>query len=148
MRERDFKALEFDKVVALVTGFAVSEPGRRRAAAIHPSSDLIEVARRLRTTAELVGLRSRSGGVPIDDFVDQRELMLAVAPEDAVLGGEALLKIRDFVISARTTEPFLRSRVEALPYLGAIVRNLVAPTELAAPHPLALAADRGLLHDA
>src|SRR6266851_2914956 len=148
MRERDLKALEFDKVVALVTEFAVSEPGRRRAAAIHPSPDPAEVAQRLRTTAELVGLRSRSGGVPIDDFLDQRELMLAVAPEDAVLGGEALLKIRDFVIAARSAEAFLRSRVEALPHLGAIVRNLVAPKELADALLRALAEDGGLLDDA
>ena len=148
MRERDLKALEFDKVVALVTAFAVSALGRQRAAAIRPSSDLAEVARRLRTTAELVGLRSRSGGVPIDDFVDQRELMLAVAPEDAVLGGEALLKIRDFVIAARTAEAFLRSRVEALPHLGAMVRDLVAPKELADALLRALAEDGGLLDDA
>jgi DNA mismatch repair protein MutS2 len=148
MRERDLKALEFDKVVALVTGFAVSDPGRRRAGSVRPSPDPTEAAQRLRTTAELVGLRSRSGSVPIDDFIDQRELMLAVTPEDAVLGGEALLKIRDFVIAARTAEAFLRSRVEALPHLGAIVRNLVAPKELADALLRALAEDGGLLDDA
>ena len=86
---------------------------------------------RLRTTAELAELRARSGGVPLDEFADQHELMLAVAPEGAVLAGEALVRIRDFVIAARTAEAFLRSRVEALPHLGAIVRDLVAPKELA-----------------
>ena len=148
MRERDLKALEFDKVVAIVTGFAVSEPGKRRVAALHPSSDVAEVRERLRTAAELVELRSRSGGVPIDDFVDQRELMLAVAPEGAVLGGEALVQIRDFVIAARTAEAFLRSRVEALPHLGTIVRNLVAPKELADALLRALADDGGLFDEA
>jgi DNA mismatch repair protein MutS2 len=148
MRERDLKALEFDKVVALITGLAVSEPGRRRAAALRPSTNPYEVRARLRTTAELVELRSRSGGVPIDDFVDQRELMLAVAPEGAVLGGEALVRVRDFVIAARTAEAFLRSRVEALPHLGAIVRDLVAPKELADALLRMLADDGGLLDDA
>ena len=123
MRERDLKALEFDKVVALITELAVSEPGRRKAAALRPSTDPDEVRARLRTTAELAELRARSGGVPIDEFADQRELMLAVAPEGAVLAGEALVRIRDFVIAARTAEAFLRSRVEALPHLGAIVRE-------------------------
>jgi DNA mismatch repair protein MutS2 len=148
MRERDLKALEFDKVVALITGLAVSEPGRRRAAALRPSTDPDEVRARLRTTAELVELRSRSGGVPIDEFADQRELMLAVAPEGAVLGGEALVRVRDFVIAARTAEAFLRSRVEALPHLGAIVRDLVAPKELADALLRMLADDGGLLDDA
>ncbi|MGO9268588.1 MAG: endonuclease MutS2 [Candidatus Binataceae bacterium] len=148
MRERDLKALEFDKVVALITDLAVSEPGRRKAAALHPSTDPDDVRARLRTTAELAELRARSGGVPIDDFVDQRELMLAVAPEGAVLGGEALVKVRDFVIAARTAEAFLRSRVEALPHLGAIVRDLVAPKELADALLRMLGDDGGLLDDA
>jgi DNA mismatch repair protein MutS2 len=148
MRERDLKALEFDKVVALITELAVSEPGRRKAAALRPSTDPDDVRARLRTTAELAELRARSGGVPIDDFVDQRELMLAVAPEGAVLGGEALVKVRDFVIAARTAEAFLRSRVEALPHLGAIVRDLVAPKELADALLRMLGDDGGLLDDA
>ena len=148
MRERDLKALEFDKVVARITELAVSEPGRRKAAALRPSTDPDDVRARLRTTAELAELRARSGGVPIDDFVDQRELMLAVAPEGAVLGGEALVKVRDFVIAARTAEAFLRSRVEALPHLGAIVRDLVAPKELADALLRMLGDDGGLLDDA
>jgi DNA mismatch repair protein MutS2 len=148
MRERDLKALEFDKVVALITELAAAEPGRRKAAALRPSTDPTEVRARLRTTAELMELRTRSGGVPIDDFVDQRELMLAVAPEGAVLGGEALVKVRDFVIAARTAEAFLRSRVETLPHLSAIVRDLVAPKELADALLKMLADDGGLLDDA
>jgi DNA mismatch repair protein MutS2 len=148
MRERDLRALEFDQVIALVAGHAVSEPGRRAASAIRPSTDTAEVPARLRLTAELVELRARAGGVPLADFIDQRELMLAVAPEGAVLGGEALVKIRDFIIAARTAEAFLRSRVEAFPQLAAIVRNLVAPKELADALLRMLADDGGLLDDA
>lgn len=148
MRERDLKALEFDKVVALITDLAVSAPGRRKAAALRPSTDAEDVRAQLRTTAELTKLRARSGGLPIDEFADQRELMLAVAPEGAVLGGEALVKVRDFVVAARTAEAFLRSRVEASPHLGALVRDLVAPKELADALLRMLADDGGLLDDA
>lgn len=148
MRERDLKALEFDKVVALVADLAVSDPGRRRLEALRPSSDRAEVERRLDATAELVELRTRSGSVPLDGFTDQRELMLAVAPEGAVLGGEALVRIRDFVVAARTAEAFLRSRVEAFPNVGAIVTNLVAPKELSDALLQSLADDGGLLDDA
>jgi DNA mismatch repair protein MutS2 len=148
MRERDLKALEFDKVIAVVAGLAVSEPGRRAAAAMQPSIDTEDVRARLRLTAELVELRARSGGVPLADFIDQRELMLAVAPEGAVLGGEALVKVRDFVITARSAAAFLRSRVESLPQLAALVGNLVAPKELADALLRMLADDGGLLDDA
>ncbi|HLW69797.1 MAG TPA: Smr/MutS family protein [Candidatus Binataceae bacterium] len=148
MRARDLKALEFDKIVALIAGLAVSEPGRRAAAALHPSTDVERVRAQLRATAELVELRARAGGLPLGEFIDQRELMLAVAPEGAVLGGEALVKLRDFVIVARTAAAFLRSRVEALHQLGALARNLVAPKELADAMLRALADDGGLLDDA
>ncbi len=148
MRERDLKALEFDKVVGLLTGLAISQPGRDALAELRPASEPAEVRQRLRTVAELVELRSRSGSLPLDEFVDQRSLLLAAAPENAVLGGEALVQIRDFVVAARTAEAFLRSRVEARPLLAAIVQELVAPKELADALLRALAYDGGLLDDA
>ena len=148
MRERDLKALEFDKIVALVRGMAVSEPGRRAVEQIKPSTDAGEVRERLRATAELTELRSHSGSLPLEDFEDQREILLAAAPEGAVLNGEPLLKVRNFVLAARTAAAFLRSRVESFPRVAAIVQSLVAPKELADALMGALADDGGLVDDA
>ncbi|MBV8771265.1 MAG: endonuclease MutS2, partial [Deltaproteobacteria bacterium] len=148
MRERDLKALEFDKVIALLTGLAVSEPGRDALIQLQPASEPAEVRRRLRCAAELVDLRSHSGSLPLDEFIDQRPLLLAAAPQNAVLGGPALVQIRDFVVAARTAEAFLRSRVETRPLLGAIVHELAAPKELSDALLRALADDGGLLDDA
>jgi len=148
MRDRDLKALEYDKVVALVRDFAVSEPGRRAIASLRPSADAPIVRERLRATAEMANLRSRSGSVPIDDFDDQHEHLLGAAPEDAVLNGASLVRIRDFVVASRTAAAFLRSRVEARPRVAAIVQNLVAPKELADAMLRALADDGGMLDDA
>ncbi len=148
MRERDLKALEFDKVIALARGFAVSEPGRRAIDALRPSGDPATVRDRLRATAELADLRAHSGSVPIDEFDDQRPHLLGAAPEGAVLNGASLVRIRDFVLAARTAEAFMRSRVETRPLVAAIVRNLAAPKELADAMLKALADDGGLLDDA
>jgi DNA mismatch repair protein MutS2 len=148
MREQDLTALEYDKVVALVREFAVSEPGRRAVAVLRPSIEAAAVRERLRTTAEMAGLRARSGSVPIDDFDDQREHLLGAAPEDAVLNGISLVRIRDFVLASRTAAAFLRSRVEARPQVAAIVQNLVAPKELDDAMLRTLADDGGILDDA
>jgi DNA mismatch repair protein MutS2 len=148
MRERDLKALEFDKVVGLLTALAVSQPGRDVLTELRPASEPAEVRRRMRAVAELVDLRSHSGALPLDEFVDQRSLLLAAAPQNAVLGGQALVQIRDFVVAARTAEAFLRSRVESRPLLAAIVLELVAPKELADALLRALADDGWLLDDA
>jgi DNA mismatch repair protein MutS2 len=148
MRERDLKALEFDKVVRLVAQLAVSEPGQRAVTATRPAIDPERVRERLRAAAELADLRAHAGSIPIDEFDDQRPHLMGAAPEDAVLNGPSLVRIRDFVVAARTAEAFLRSRVETRPHVAAIVRNLVAPRELADALMRSLGDDGGLVDDA
>jgi DNA mismatch repair protein MutS2 len=148
MRERDLKALEFDKVVGLLAQLAVSMPGRRAVEATRPATEVETVRARLRATAELTDLRGHSGSIPIDEFDDQRPHLMGAAPEDAVLNGPSLVRIRDFVVAARTAEAFLRSRVETRPHVAAIVRNLVAPRELADALLRSLGDDGGLVDDA
>ncbi|MGO9801280.1 MAG: hypothetical protein ACLPQ0_17630 [Candidatus Binatus sp.] len=72
MRERDLKALEFDKVIHLVMEFCASEPARAATAEQRPSIDAVEVRRRLDSTAEMAALRSHAGSIPIGEFTDQR----------------------------------------------------------------------------
>jgi DNA mismatch repair protein MutS2 len=148
MRSRDLKALEFDKVLALVTAAAVSEPGRSRVAALAPSTDPDEVRRRLRATGELVELRTHSGSLPIGEFKDQTRLFGVAAMEGATLDGKSLLDVRQFVLAARHLEAFLRSRCERFPAVAELVASLLAPKELADALLKALADDGGLLDDA
>jgi DNA mismatch repair protein MutS2 len=148
MRERDLKALEFDKVRDLVVAMAVSEPARRVVAELSPSGEASEVRERIRATAEMVEFRSHSGGLPIGEFTDQTGLMVIAAREGAVLDGHSLLRIREFVLSARHVAAFMRSRVDSFPHVAALAHDLVAPKELADAMLKALADDGGLLDDA
>src|SRR6266481_2894965 len=148
MRERDLKSLEFDKVIHLVMDLCASEPGRETTAAIQPSIEIAEVRERLRASAEMVELRSHSGSIPISEFTDQRPYLLAAARAGAILGGEALVKVRDFIVGSRHVSGFLRSRVERFPHVAALVHNLLAPKELADAMLSALADDGTLLDDA
>src|SRR5712671_4601675 len=148
MRERDLKALEFDKVIHLVMERCASEPGREATAELRPSIDTAEVQRRLTATAEMVELRSHAGSIPINEFTDQRPFLLAAARSGAILGGEALVKVRDFIVGSRHVSGFLRSRVERFPHVAALVHNLLAPKELADAMLTALADDGTLLDDA
>src|SRR6266478_810629 len=131
MRERDLKAFDFDKIVALVRQFAVSEPARRLIERLAPVTVLSEAADRLSASAELKDLRSHSGSVPIGEFADQTALLIIAAREGSVLDGQSLLQIRDFVLSSRHASSFLRSRSERYPHVFALVENLIAPKELA-----------------
>jgi DNA mismatch repair protein MutS2 len=84
----------------------------------------------------------------MQEFADQREVLLAAAREGAVLDGVSLLKVRDFVLAARHVAAFMRSRVEPYPHLAAAAQNLAAPKELADALLGALADDGGLLDEA
>ena len=148
MRERDLRVLEFHKVIGLVAALAASESGRRAVEMLRPSGDPAEVAVRLRVTAEMVSLRAHAGALPMQEFADQREVLLAAAREGAVLDGVSLLKVRDFVLAARHVAAFMRSRIEPYPHLAAAAQNLAAPKELADALLGALAGDGGLLDEA
>ncbi|HTW88852.1 MAG TPA: hypothetical protein VMD75_12690, partial [Candidatus Binataceae bacterium] len=67
MRERDLRALEFERVIGIVAGFAASEPGRSAVEQIVPSIDPDEVRARLRAAAELAELRGHAGALPIGE---------------------------------------------------------------------------------
>ena len=148
MRSRDLRALEFDKVLGLVTAQAVSEPGRRKIQALSPSTDPDEVRRRLTATSELVELRTHAGSLPMGEFKDQNPLFVVAAMEGATLDGKSLLDVRQFVLAARHLEAFLRSRCERFPAVAELARSLLAPKELADALLKALADDGGLLDDA
>lgn len=148
MRERDLKALEFDKVMALVMGLAASEPAREVLSHLRPATDTETVRERLRASAEMTELRQHTGAIPIDEFSGLRGLFLAAAREGAILDGESLVKIRDFVLSSRHIASFLRSRVEPFPHIAALTANLLAPKELADALLKALDDDGTLLDDA
>ena len=148
MRERDLRALEFDKVLHLAMEHAASEPAREALAALRPSIDTAEVRDRLRATADMVELRAHAGSLPMGEFSEQRGLLLAASRSGAVLDGPSLVRVRDFVIASRTVGAFLRSRVERLPHLATLHQNLLAPRELADAMMAALADDGTLLDDA
>ncbi|MGA6972475.1 MAG: hypothetical protein WBY93_12640, partial [Candidatus Binatus sp.] len=145
MRERDLKALEFDKVIHLVMDLCASQPGREATAALRPSIDTDEIRERLAASAEMVELRSHAGSIPIDEFVDQRPYLLAAARSGAILGGEALVKVRDFIVGSRHVSGFLRSRVDRFQRVAVLVQNLLAPKELADAMLGALADDGTIL---
>ncbi len=148
MRDRDLKALEFDKVIHLAMGFAASEPGREALAALRPSADVNAVQARLRATAEMTELRAHAGALPMQEFADMRPVLVDAARTGAILDGKSLVATRDFVVASRHVAAVLRSRVERLPHLAALARNLLAPKELADALLKALADDGGLLDDA
>ena len=147
MRERDLRVLEFHKAIGLVAALAASESGRRAMEMLRPAGDPAEVAVRLRVTAEMVSLRGHAGALPMQEFADQREVLLAAARERRATASRCS-RCATSCSAARHVAAFMCSRVEPYPHLAAAAQNLAAPKELADALLGALADDGGLLDEA
>ena len=70
MNERTFRILELDKILAVLAGFAVSEPGARLCASAQPHCDLATVRHAQEETAAADTLWAKQGGNPMESYFD------------------------------------------------------------------------------
>ena len=74
-------ALEYQKIIDLLTAEAMSRPGRERCAALLPSADLAEVRWRQAETADFIDFVETKGELSLTSAEDIRPLLAAVTRE-------------------------------------------------------------------
>lgn len=70
MDERAVRVLEYNKIMEMLSQYAVSESGRKRILSLKPSRDVKEIERLLDETTEAESLISYLGENPMDEFPD------------------------------------------------------------------------------
>ena len=120
--EQAGRLLEFDQVLTRLAGYARTELGRERVAALEPSADLLEVATRQQETTEARRYVDDGGSLEFGPEQDIRGLI-----NHAVLGGllrgDELYAIRAFVRAARYDREELINQ-ENLPLLSSLASNI------------------------
>ena len=116
------RLLEFDQVLAQLSGYARTALGRQRAAGLEPSEDLLEVATRQQETTEARRYIDEGGSLefgPEQDITElvQRSLL------GGLLRGAELYAVRSFARAARFDRDELSER-EALPLLSSLASNI------------------------
>ena len=111
------RALEFDRIVEAVRGFALTPMGDERLARLTPSTDPQKVAQWLAGTSETVGYVSRHGVFPLRASEDLPRIVAALAVQGRALEAMRLLSLSSFLESIEDTRAAIRRVSVAAPML-------------------------------
>src|SRR5215510_8890935 len=102
MRDRDLQALEFDKVLHLLAGCALSSAGHEACLAVRPQIKTEDVEADSERTWQFWRLLEEQLSLPFREFPDIRSSLEWAAHEGAALEGAKLLEILEVVALSRT----------------------------------------------
>jgi DNA mismatch repair protein MutS2 len=125
------KALEFDRVRALLLQQAGSAEGAARLEALRPSSDPASVREALARTGEAVALLRGLGRQPYHDLPDPAELLVVVRARGSHLEPRALADLASFIEGGVEIARCV-TRFEGAPRLAALASEVRDTSEVAA----------------
>jgi DNA mismatch repair protein MutS2 len=108
MNEHSLRVLEFDKVLDIVAGYAVSEPGKKFARRMMPVADREMAAGRLRETRELMNILQRGESPPLDGILDVGQAIQTLGVAGMTLSPAALLNIALTLAAGRRVGNFFQ----------------------------------------
>ena len=123
MQDRNLRVLEFPKIRAMLSKYAISSLGREAANALAPASDFAAVQTLQNQTEEALSAFAWHGGSPMTYFPDVREY-LQLCKVGAVLSMKALLQIGEMLRASRTLRSALVAHGEETPLLSEMASSL------------------------
>ena len=113
------RALEFDRIVEAVAGFALTPMGDERLARLAPSTDPPRDAQMLAGTSETVRFISANGLFPLRASAELPHALTALAVEGRPLEATRLLELVAFLESIDESRAAIRRAAAAFPLLDA-----------------------------
>ena len=117
MHSAVLRALEFDRIVDAVRGFASTPMGDERLARLQPSPDPQKVAQLLSATTETVTFITRQGLLPLSAAASLPRVLGALAVEGRALDPIQLLELSAFLESMDETRAAIRRVAPSFPLL-------------------------------
>ncbi len=130
MRERDLQALEFDKVLHLLAGCALSSAGREACLTLRPQFVEEEVAAESERAWQFFRLLEEQLTLPLRQFPDIRSSLQWANHAGAALEGLKLLEILEVISLARALATFFRRQVGGYDRLRDLSERLLSFPEL------------------
>jgi DNA mismatch repair protein MutS2 len=119
MQPGALRALEFDRIVEAVTGFALTPMGAERLARLAPSTDPHRVGQLLAATSETARFVSQQGLFPLRATSDLPLILAALAVEGRALEAPRLLALAAFLDSVDESRAGIRKAAASFPLLDA-----------------------------
>ncbi len=132
MQPAVLRALEFDRVVEMVRGFAMTPMGDERLARLSPSGDPQRVAQLLGATTETAKYLAANGLFPLRSAAEMPQILAALAVEGRALEAPRLLALATFLGSVEDAVAAIRrapgsfARLEAASVSAASFKNEAA----------------------
>jgi DNA mismatch repair protein MutS2 len=120
------RALEFDRIVAVVTGLAVTPPGRERLAELHPMTDAAKVGAAQRATTEGTRFLADHPGFPLRAPSDLEAILDALGVEGRALEPLRLFGLAEYLESIEETRGSIRNVAAPFPILNALVDGVAS----------------------
>ena len=125
------KVLEYDKLKALLKGYAHSQLGASRAAKLKPFQQLDTIRYQQRLCSEAKAFYQTSNGFPLQGLKDISPTLHKVSKPGAILEVDQLLGVARVAEAAQNVQRSVKKRnPKDFPKLSAIVRNLPTFPEL------------------
>jgi DNA mismatch repair protein MutS2 len=125
MHAGTLRALEFDRIVSVVTGFAVTPPGRDRLVQLHPFTEPAQVIATLRATTEGVRFLADYPGFPLRAPSDLEQILEALNVEGRALEALRLLGLSDYLESVEQARNAVQKLV-GFPILNGLVATVAS----------------------
>jgi dsDNA-specific endonuclease/ATPase MutS2 len=119
MQPSALRALEFDRIVEAVTGFALTPLGAERLARLQPSTDPQTVAQWQAATSETVRFVAAHGVFPLRASSDLPQILAALAVDGRALEALRLLALATFLDSIEESRGGIRRAAGSFPLLEA-----------------------------
>jgi DNA mismatch repair protein MutS2 len=121
MQPSALRALEFDRIVEAVTGFALTPMGAERLSQLAPSTDLEQVAQSQAATTETVRFVTAHGLFPLRASSDLPQTLEALGVEGRALESLRLLALATFLDSIDESRAGIRRAPGSFPLLESAI---------------------------
>jgi DNA mismatch repair protein MutS2 len=120
------RAIEFDRVVSIVAGLAVTPPGRERLEAMAPMTEPSRVSAAQAATSEGVRFLAVSPGFPLRAPAELEAILDGLQVEGRALEPLNLLGLADYLESIEATRRVIGSATEPYPILKRLVEAIAS----------------------
>jgi DNA mismatch repair protein MutS2 len=120
------RALEFDRIVEVVAGMAITPTGRDRLNGLEPSIDVDEIRRALQATSEGTRFLADHPGFPLRAPSDLEVILEALAVEGRALEAARLRGLADYLESVEQSRAIVNRLADGFPLLRALVQRVAS----------------------
>ena len=127
MNEKTLKALEYFKIIHMVSKYASSSLGKKRILAIRPMTNTYSIQQGLQETSEAIKIIFEKGNIPLGGFDDIR-LFLKKAKIGSLLSLGELLKIAQVLKTCEQVKDYMkegRNQEAVYPIISQIIRQII-----------------------